>query len=455
MTFSYAFKGHQRSLMACLLAGATMLAAVGATNPAFAFDENQRAAYDAAFDATQSDPGNANKALAYAEAAIKYGDLEGAVGALERLLIINPDLPRIRLELGVLYYRLQSFALAHTYLERVLETKDLPGDVRAQAEKYLGEIDNQSSPLRISGAVQAGLRWQDNANAAPGLDSLGVGQPIGALGGKTSDWNIFGTLGVNAVYDFQRPDRLVLESNFSLYGQKQFKESLSSLDLWLAQFDIGPRINVPALAEGLSIRPYALVNYLMLQESEYFHSAGGGLNISMPVTDSLFASLTAEIQQRDYRNDAVKYALAEDRSGEVYSLRADTRYALTESQLLGFSASIERTGAHDPGQATWVYALGPAYVARFPFPAPDFNRPVTATVSLQRLWRVYDAPYQSSPFPNDTQDDRQWQFTGGFNLDLFENVGVQVQLQQYWVESNISSAKYDNTTLSTSISYSF
>jgi tetratricopeptide (TPR) repeat protein len=431
------------------------LAAALTAPPAMAFDESQRGAYDAAFDAMQADPGNSNKALAYAQAAIKYGDLEGAVGALERLLIIDPNLPRVRLELGVLYYKLQSYALAHTYLDKVLEARDLPPDVSDQAKKYLSDIDAQSSPFRISAVVQTGLRWQSDANAAPSLDELGIGQPIGSLGGKTSDWNLFGTLSVNAVYDFQRPDGLALESNLNVYGQKQFKERLSALDLWIAQFDTGPRINLHLGDMGLTVRPYALFDYLMLQQSEYFHSGGGGVSASLQISPDWSANGSFEIKQRNYHSDDIKFSLADDRTGAVYTVSGDLRYALSQSQLLALAASVERTDAKNPGQATLVYAFGPAYVARFAVPGISVNLPVTTTVSVQRLWRQYDQPYTSSPFIFDTEADRQWLLSASANFQVTDRIGAQLQLQQYWVDSNIPTSKYDNTAISTSVSYAF
>ena len=58
--------------------------------------------YDRAFRAMLADPGNLDKTFAFARLAIAKKDYEGAIGALERMLLINPNLPRVRLELGVL-----------------------------------------------------------------------------------------------------------------------------------------------------------------------------------------------------------------------------------------------------------------------------------------------------------------------------------------------------------------
>ena len=64
--------------------------------------------YDAAFQEIFKDPGNLDKSFQYAELAVKLGNFEAAISALDRMLLINPNLPRVRLELGVLYFRLGS-----------------------------------------------------------------------------------------------------------------------------------------------------------------------------------------------------------------------------------------------------------------------------------------------------------------------------------------------------------
>lgn len=65
-------------------------------------DEALKRRYDEAFRAVFADPGSLDKSFAFAEVAIQAGNFEAAISALERMLIINPNLPRVRLELGVL-----------------------------------------------------------------------------------------------------------------------------------------------------------------------------------------------------------------------------------------------------------------------------------------------------------------------------------------------------------------
>ncbi len=83
------------------------------------------------------------------------------------MLLIDPNLPRVRLESGVLYFRLGSYQIAHGHLVRVEESPDVPADVLTRVDGFLAEIDKRLSLHAFSGSMFAGLRWQSNANAGP------------------------------------------------------------------------------------------------------------------------------------------------------------------------------------------------------------------------------------------------------------------------------------------------
>ena len=89
-----------------------------------------REAYDTAFQAMYQDPADLDKATSYIELAIAIGDLEGAVAALEMMLIFEPDLPQVRMDLGFLYIQLGSPGMAQAYLSDVLLETALPDDAR-------------------------------------------------------------------------------------------------------------------------------------------------------------------------------------------------------------------------------------------------------------------------------------------------------------------------------------
>jgi tetratricopeptide (TPR) repeat protein len=97
----------------------------------------ERAAYDKAFQATLEKPSDPETLARFADLAVKVGDIEGAISALERLLLIDANQPEVKLELGVLYYRLGSKEAALTYLEGARSSPEATSQVRDRAEEFL------------------------------------------------------------------------------------------------------------------------------------------------------------------------------------------------------------------------------------------------------------------------------------------------------------------------------
>ena len=101
----------------------------------------QEKQYDAAFQEMLRKPADLDVLFKFATIASQTGDLEGSISALERMLLINPALPRVRLELGVLYYRLGSYEVAHTYLDAALKTpRVFPSIIESEGIPNLGSM---------------------------------------------------------------------------------------------------------------------------------------------------------------------------------------------------------------------------------------------------------------------------------------------------------------------------
>jgi tetratricopeptide (TPR) repeat protein len=77
-------------------------------------------------------PSDIDLAFEYAQLSSQVGDYEGAVSALERVLIYALNTPRIQLELGILYYRLGAYEVARSYFEQAL--------FRLQAQRHRSRL---------------------------------------------------------------------------------------------------------------------------------------------------------------------------------------------------------------------------------------------------------------------------------------------------------------------------
>src|SRR5436853_7298187 len=94
---------------------------------------------DQLFQRMLREPGNLDVAFAYAAVSAKLGDNEAAATALERMLLFNPNLPRIDLELGALYFRMGSYEIARTYFDKAASANP-PDDVKNRIATNPGKI---------------------------------------------------------------------------------------------------------------------------------------------------------------------------------------------------------------------------------------------------------------------------------------------------------------------------
>src|SRR5215468_9974083 len=199
-------EGLLRSLRP-VLAGAIILGCLALPMAAQTLTSVERAKLEAEkeqlFQQTLRNPADLDAVFAFADVSAKLGDNEAAVTALERMLLFNPNLARVQLELGVLYFRMQSFELASSYFEKALAATP-PPEVRARVDQYLNEMKVVDSDSRLTGYVFFGIQHQTDANAAPG--SPLIHSPVGdALLSsqfvKQADANIFGAGSVLYTYD--------------------------------------------------------------------------------------------------------------------------------------------------------------------------------------------------------------------------------------------------------------
>jgi len=247
------------------------------------------------------EPGNLDAAFSYADVSAKLGDNEAAVSALERMLLFNPDLPRVQLELGTLYFRMGSFEIARTYFERAAAANP-PQEVKERIGAYLGQITRLSAPQRFSGFFSFGAQYQSDANLAGSQNILGIN--LLPQFAKHHDENVFGTGSVLYSYDLGTQSRDTIEILGTGFGNHH--SSVTRLDLGLAEATAGPRFNFSAPAPWVhtaSLKPYLIANDVSLGGNQYFHTLGTGGEATAQVWDDVQLKSVFEFRQKNF-NDA-------------------------------------------------------------------------------------------------------------------------------------------------------
>ena len=244
-------------------------------------------------------------AFAYAQVSARLGDNEAAATALERMLLFNPNLPRIDLELGALYFRMGSFDLARDYLNKALGANAAP-DVKTRASRYLAEIAGQQSASHFEGYLFFGAQYQTDANVAPG--SPLIHSPIGDVllssqFVKRPDTNIFGSGAFLYSYDLGTQSRDAVEVTGIGFMNHYFRTQ--RLDLALGEVTAGPRFNLASpddRVSRLSVKPYLILNEVGLGEAQYFKTLGTGLENTARLWDDLALRTIFEFREKDFTN---------------------------------------------------------------------------------------------------------------------------------------------------------
>ncbi|HEV7286720.1 MAG TPA: tetratricopeptide repeat protein, partial [Kaistia sp.] len=287
----------KRQLAAFALAAVVACGAMGAA----AQTDNQAAArerYDQLFQTMLERPADLDVMFEFAALATRLGEFDAAISTLERMLIYNADLPRVRLELGALYMRVGADEMARVYLQDALQAPEVPQPVRARIETLLAEIDQRTARNVFAGSVFGGMRYQTNANTGPVSGQVQVVQ----VGGGTAttpiddefkadeDFNAFLSGSLVHRYNFDSPYGEWWETRLTGYGAWQF--DFTDLDVALAEIQTGPRIALnPGDWKGTSLRVYALGNVVDLGRRLLYATVGGGAEISQVINDQAIVDL--------------------------------------------------------------------------------------------------------------------------------------------------------------------
>lgn len=412
---------------------------------------------DAAFDRMLRDPGNLELTFTYAGLAARAGYYEGAIAALERMLMIDGDLPRVRLELGVLYYRLESYDLARDYFASAVAGANVPPEVRTRVEQYQSEIDKRRSAHRFSGSVMTGLRYQTNATSGYGntvvpIPAIAGNDPVDIGVGQRDDWNLFTAASVNHSYDLGGQSRDTFETGFTLYGTRQ--NQVQSLDTALVEVNAGPRFSLaPYGLENASLRPYALANNVWLDGNRYFHSGGGGLQFQSPLAGDVLFTAGYEFRVKNYRTDASRRTIRQQ-NGVEHSVTLGLVYVFTPRDSFSANGSVSRDLARVGAKRTNKQSVSLGYTRKLDAPLGLGREAWTLGGSAGRYFTDYQSPDPAID-PDTRRGDREWRYGLMLGIPLTETLSFVTVGQRQTVSSSYRINKYRNDSIVFGVSWLF
>jgi hypothetical protein len=416
-------------------------------------DSTLEPAYNAAFERMLHDPSNLDVIFDYARLAAQIGDMEGAIGAYERMLIYNPDLPTVRYELGRLYYLINSYAFADTYFQRAL-TEDTPPDIRAEIARYRAEIARRLSSSQFSGSFGTGFKYQSNPTATPSaVRVFGLDTSLDSQFRKRGDFNFYVNGDVLHVYDFKSQSGIVLETAVIGYAAQQFRAT----DFSLAAFEATPGVRIPVINNqelpNLSVRPYFIGDFVALGYVPFYNAIGGGGNIRSSLTPQLQINVDSEYRRRSFTNTNKNPTLSLMDSNLILS-RVTGNYLLGTDDSFGLSFQYTRNRARALFQSYNEYSIYGVYSHLFQNPGKLTGTDWIASVSGGVAFRPYDQP-DFTIDPGATRYDNEWNLAGTLAIGITTDVAAVIQVQQLWQASTIPNFRYTNTTALAGVRFVF
>ena len=210
----------------------------------------------------------------YAQSQVSKGELRGAASTLERILLVDPNLARVRLLYAVVLFRLDNMSEAEREFETVSRLP-MPENLREEVDRYLAEIEIRKKTTRFAASVGGGMQWDSNRNAGPlGDEVLFLDTPFDLVEGQAAaDWSGVMLSTFRAQHDLGFDEGHLLTGALQLYGQKQINQT--DLDLGSFSGELGGLYRTP----WFDVQPTAYGSYLNLAGESYVSTAGGGVRV--------------------------------------------------------------------------------------------------------------------------------------------------------------------------------
>ncbi len=424
-----------------------------------ASEAEQRAEAEALFQRMLSKPNDLDAAFRYASLQAALGDQEAAIGALERMLFYNANLPRVRLELGVLYFKLGSYEMARANFEAALAGTDTPEDVREKVTGFLREIDRRVADNQLVFFGSAGLRYQSNATIGPDsavVRALGNDAVLSNQYLRRPDTNAFVSAGLRHVYDFQNQRGDTWETNAAFLDTQQFR--VRRLNLGVGQADTGPRIVIGDYGSGFSIRPYAIGAGVLLGDRPYLGSPGAGLSARFLSLNGFLIEPAFEVSSRRFFNSG-PYPNATQQNGAQYTAYVNIGAPVPFVPFGAWRATVRPFFARaiTRYQAYAYDQTGVDVVLSTDFAPPirtwserPWNFAAFGGVSYTR-YRIPDTIVDPVTYRRDTN----WRVGAALDMPIYQWLGLAAQVAYTRTASTVPNFKNRNFSVSLAPSFRF
>jgi len=426
-------------------------------------EQELRRLYEELFQQLLAAPDNLDLLFQYAAVASRLGEYESAISSLERMLLLNPDLPRVKLELGALYLRLRSFELARAYFEAVRDDPTAPPEVQAKVAEFLAVIDGAAPGDRFAASLLIGGRYQTNANAGPVSDEVLAGGLDSVLDDefrRQGDFALYGIGRVNydsdillgdGATDWGLDNDAIWQHEALAYYARQIE--LTDLNVGLVHLESGPRFEVVGDEGGslLFLRPFVAFDVTSLGEEPFYIAGGAGLTVTADVSDSSVLIAGYEYRYRSFFQPNDSSGLT-DLTGSEHLVFAEVLHVIDDTWSARLGGSFLLDGARTDFDTNRELAVFAGVSARYP--APIGQGSWLSSFTASGIISDYKAA-DPSVDPDVARLDKEVRLLLTNVVPLSDRFSLFGQVEYLNNTSNLPNFAYENVTVSAGLSVSF
>jgi tetratricopeptide (TPR) repeat protein len=402
---------------------------------------------EVSFAEVLADPDNIELNFLYAQTQAAKGDLPGASATLERILMIDPNIPSVRLFLALIYLHLDNLEEANREFETLQQMPLTPAQ-RAQTDDSLKQIQKKQRRLKLFANSTMGWGYDTNRNAAPSSKQrMVLDAPLGLTGTskRRPDTHMLAVKGLSFEQDLGMHAGHTWVGSFNYFLGEQ--TVADDLDMQSFALESGLVLNTP----WMRLEPSGFANYLYLSRESYLRSQGLSARMTHEIGTRTQFSTTGTWTREDFLPIKENLA-ARERTGDRLALDLAGLYTLTSTMQLGATMGISVKNIDGPTEYnayegysltlnhTWLLGKGQFLLSSLTLGIDGYDEPDTAISSRRRRDEqlrarlAYGAPVEL--------------LIGSWLPNLIdENLTASLSVEQARSDSNVINYTYSNTKL--------
>jgi tetratricopeptide (TPR) repeat protein len=380
----------------------------------------------------EAEPNNLDIWYSLAEQSSKKGMFAQAAKAFEHMLEVDPSLQKIKLDLSLVYGKLNRTEEAIRLLNEV-KAANPPKEVADNIDKVLKALEDKQKKGGLKISLMAGYNYDTNANSASGNGQVlfnNITIPLEDASRAQRDHQF-----VNAAtmgYDLDLPQilagRVQTKWMNSATAYQTVQQDLTSLNLRLFSGSSGFEFSVPELAT--SVKTTGTYSYITLDGHSYLNTPTASINGTTQISDKVAITEGMTWEWRRFEDDA------KDRTGIGEQANLGLNYQFSPQDMANISTLLRKENTRKEYYDNKQYGFNAGWTH-------IFDETTFANLGAGLKWSKYDGP-DSFVSPTTLRKDKEKTFNFTVGKKLMEDFTGTVGYQFRNVESNIINYDYNN-----------